>query len=224
MKQPVSEFLQEKLSFWADLNEQEQALLTQHHHLVQYRAGQLVRGENTDCLGLLLVVSGSLRAYLLSLEGRAVTLYRVKAGETCVLAASCILDAISFDTQIEADEDTEVVLIPIDIYSRLVKNNLSVECNSYKTALERFGEVVAGVERLVFLNLEQRLTSFLLDESSQTRSDTVYMTHEQLAVHIGSAREAVSRSLKSLSKQGVVELFRGGVKLLDKKALYQILQ
>ncbi|MDR1629282.1 MAG: Crp/Fnr family transcriptional regulator [Oscillospiraceae bacterium] len=224
MKQTITDFFKENLSFWGSLSEEEREMLINRHQVMQYHSGQLVRGESTDCIGLLMVVSGALRAYLLSLEGRAVTLYRVKAGETCVLAVSCVLDAISFDTQIEAEEDTEVVLIPIDIYSRLVRNNLAVECNSYKTAVERFSEVVAGVERLVFLNLEQRLTSFLLDESAQTGSDIINMTHEQLAVHIGSAREAVSRSLKSLATQRVVELFRGGVKLLDKKALYQIIE
>lgn len=223
MLSEISKLLEENLSFWQSLNEEEQALVLNNYRILEYDAGQFVRGENADCLGLLMVIEGSLRASLISLEGRAITLYRIKSGETCVLAVSCVLDAISFDTQIEAEENTRVLLIPVETYSQLLNKNTAVECSSYKTAMERFTQVVSGLERLVFYNLEQRLTSFLLDESADTNSDTINMTHEQIATHIGSAREVVSRSLKSLSKQGLLEVFRGGVRLLDKPSLYQIL-
>lgn len=214
----------ERLPFWPHLSPQERERVTERMTLLHYKAGQTVRGGNGDCLGLVIVVQGVLRAYLLSPNGREITLYRMKAGDSCVLAASCVLDAISFDTMVDAEEDSDVLLLPVDVYASLMRNNLYVERDTYKMATERFSDVVAGLERLAFMNLEQRLISFLLDETAENGSNTIHMTHEQIAVNIGSAREVVSRSLKSLAARGWVELFRGGVRLKDKEMLYQLIQ
>lgn len=223
MSEITYQSLLENIPFWEHLSEEDRSLVLSRQSTVRYRAGQQVRGGNMDCLGFIIVLSGMLRAHLLSPDGRDITLYRIRPGESCVLAASCVLDAVSFETQVDAEEDSEILLIPIDVYSLLIRNNIYVECATYKMATERFSDVVAGVERLVFMSLEQRIVSFLLDEASQTGSGEVHMTQEQIAVNIGSAREAVSRALKSMAEQGLVELFRGGVRLIDKTALYQLL-
>ena len=211
----------ESLSFWRYLNEEERCLLRNRATIVHHRTGQHILGGNNDCLGFIRVVEGILRAYLLSPDGREITLYRIKAGDTCMLSASCILDAISFETQIVVEEDCDAFVIPNNVYSILTKNNIYVECDSYKMAMERFSDVVSGMERLVFLNMEQRIISFLLDEVSENGIDTIQMTHEQIAVNIGSAREVVSRSLKNMATKGWIELFRGGVRLLDRSSLYK---
>lgn len=212
--------LLQQFPFWDQLSKEEQSKVEMRASILRYGAGQPVRSGNRDCLGLIYVASGILRAYLLSPDGKEITLYRVKEGDICLLAASCVLDSISFDTQVDAEEDTEFLLIPADVYAELMENNICVQRDTYKLATERFSDVVAGFERLVFLTLEQRLTAFLLDEASEQNSDTIHMTHEQIATHIGSAREAVSRSLKRLASEGQVEMFRGGVHLKDKPALY----
>lgn len=223
MQPVVYRELLEALPFWNSLTDKERELVNGRLAVLHYRAGQPVRGGNVDCLGLVLTVTGSLRAFLLSPDGREVTLYHVREGECCVLSVACALDAVSFDTQVEAEADSEVLLIPIDVYSSLLKENIYVERDTYKMATERFSDVVAGVERLVFFSLEQRLVSFLLDVLAETGGDTVHMTHEQIAVNIGSAREAVSRTLKGMESRGLVELFRGGLRLADKPALYGML-
>ena len=214
---------QAHLPFWPYLTERERSAVESRAAMLEIPAGQLVRGQDMDCLGFLRVLDGVLRASLLSADGREVTLYRLQAGEACVLSAACVLDAVSFDTQIVVEENCKALLIPADVFAGLRQSNVYVERDAYKMAAERFSDVVAGVERLVFLNLEQRLASFLLDESARQGSDQVGMTHEQLAVNIGSAREAVSRTLKRLSEKGWVELYRGGVRLQDKKALYRLM-
>lgn len=186
-----------KLPFWVHLKEDEQEVLESSMIFLQYESGQMVHSVDAQCLGVLLVLTGVLRTYLLSPDGREMTLYRTRFGETYLLTASCVLDSISFDTQVEAEEYCEVLLIPSDIYSKIVEKNLLVECESYKLLVNGFSEAVASIERLVFLSLEQRLASFLLDECEKTNGDTVRMTHEQIAISIGSARVAVGRSLKS---------------------------
>jgi len=74
---------------------------------------------------------------------------------------------------------------------------------------------------MLFMTLEQRIITFLLDETARTGGDTVHMTQEKLAQAIGSAREAVTRTLKQLSSAGVIEVFRGGIKITDRKTLYE---
>lgn len=212
------------LPFWEDLTGPERDMVTSRRTIVHFAQGQQIRGGDEDCLGLLVVAEGVLRAHLLSPDGRDVTLYRMREGDCCVLTAACVLDAISFETHIEADEATEALLVPADVYAALLRQNVHVEAETYRLAAERFSEVVASMERLVFLSLEQRIASFLLDETSDTHQNTIHMTQEQIAVNIGSAREAVSRALKGMANRGWIELFRGGIKLIDKPALYAVIE
>lgn len=212
-----------KLPFWTNLTDEEKRKVSTRMTAAHYKQGQIVRsGDDSECLGLIYVKSGDLRAYLLSPEGREVTLYHIKRNDFCILSATCVLEAISFETQIIAEEDSEVHILPSDVFSSIMQNNIYVERDMYKKATERFSDVVAGVERLVFYNLEQRIASFLLDESADRKTDILDVTHEQIAVNIGSARETVSRTLKSMSKNGLVEIYRGGIKLLHKDGLYKL--
>lgn len=217
--QKTTDELFRRLPFWIHLTEDERGLVQDRQYVARYTKGQVVCGGHTDCLGLVLMIQGVLRTYLLSPDGKEVTLYRVRDGEPCVMAAACVLHSISFETHVEAESDAEALIIPIDAYSALMNNNPHVKAYSYEMATARFSDVVAGMERLLFMSLEQRLAAFLLEEASEADSDTVRMTHEQIAASIGSAREAVGRTLKGMASQELVELFRGGVRLTDKAAL-----
>lgn len=212
------------LPFWPFLSEAEQALVRERRMRMHYPAGAQVREGGGDCLGLIIVLSGDLRAYLLSPDGREMTLYNLRAGDTCVLAAACALDAISFETHVVAEAESEVLVVPADVIAQLIRENIHAECYTYKLATERFSDVIAGVERLVFFSIEQRIASYLLDEAAGSADDTIHRTHEQIAAGISSAREVVSRTLKDMARQGLVELFRGGVRLLDKPALYRLIE
>lgn len=213
----------ENFAFWPSLSQTEKETLLYHATFQSYTAGQLIRGGDRDCLGLFCVTKGILRAYLLSPDGKEVILYRLRESDCCVLSASCVLDAVSFETFVRAEEDCALLLIPIDIFSALMSSNIYVEKAIYQLAIERFSDVVAGVERIAFLNIEQRIVAFLLDEAAAQNTDTLYMTHEQIAINIASAREVVSRTLRYLNKQALVSSFRGGITLQDKPALYEML-
>lgn len=213
-----------KLPFWKHLTEEERTLLQNRSYYLQYHQGQQLRSAGTQCLGVLLVLRGTLRTYLLSPDGREMTLSRTRADEAYLLTASCVLESISFDTHVDAEEESEVLLIPSDVFSILVQQNLQVECDSYKMLADGYADVVSSIERLIFLSLEQRIASFLLDESAETGCDRLQMTHEQIAVSIGSARVAVNRTLHQMTKKGLVELSRGSIRLVHKSALYQLLK
>lgn len=211
------------LSFWEHISDDDKKLIYDNLHTLRYGAGQSVHSAETHCLGALIIRQGILRSYLLSREGKETTMLRLREGSICILSASCILSAITFDLQIEAETDCEVLLIPITVFQSLMERNIYVENFAYKLITERFSDVINAVEQMFFLSLQQRIAVFLIDESVAQNSSSLALTQEQLAKAIGSAREAVSRNLKLLAGRGCIELSRGAIRILDRKQLYSII-
>ncbi len=212
-------FMEKHFPAWRHLSPEQREALVQNTVEVSYKKGSCVHGAESECVGVLLIRKGMLRTYLLSEEGREVTLFRMGSGDTCVLSASCVLNAISFDVHIDAEEDTEALLIYSAHFSRLKEQNIYVECESYKLAAERFSDVMWAMQQILFTSMDKRLAVYIWDELSKTGGDTLRQTHEQIARHIGSAREVVSRMLKYFASEGIVELSRGGIRVLDKNKL-----
>ena len=209
----------ERLPFWKLLTDSEKELVQQNAVIRLYKKGTRVYSSERECLGMLFVMQGEMRAYLLSEEGREVTLFRIYPNDLCVLSASCVISQISFDTQMSAQKDTEVLIIPPNIVLLLKEKNLSVRCFLYELATKRFSDVMWAMQQILFKRLDQRLALFLMQESQRLGTDTIHMTHEQIAQQISSAREAVARMLKQFSEDGLVELKRGAIRLLDQKGL-----
>ena len=219
-REEFSEYFKEQ-PFWAYLAQEQKNLLLDQIRQVSYKSGEAVISEQNNCLGVLFILHGILRVYLLAEDGRQITIYRLHAGEPCVLAASCALTAITFDVQIDAEEDCELLLLPTSVFSRLMEENIYMEAFAYRLTTEHFSSVMGAMERIFFMTLEQRVAAFLIDESAELGSPSVPFTQEKLAMAIGSAREAVSRILNQFSKEKSVALSRGCIQLLDKNALHQ---
>ena len=209
----------ERLPFWKLLTDSEKELVQQNAVIRLYKKGTRVYSSERECLGILFVMQGEMRTYLLSEEGREVTLFRIYPNDLCVLSASCVISQISFDTQMSAQKDTEALIIPPNIVLLLKEKNLSVRCFLYELATKRFSDVMWAMQQILFKRLDQRLALFLMQESQRLGTDTIHMTHEQIAQQISSAREAVARMLKQFSEDGLVELKRGAIRLLDQKGL-----
>lgn len=209
----------ERLPFWKLLTDSEKELVRQNAVIRRYKKGTTVYNSERECLGMLFVMQGEMRTYLLSEEGREVTLFRIYPNDLCVLSASCVISQISFDTQMSAQKDTGALIIPPHIVLLLKEKNLSVRCFLYELATKRFSDVMWAMQQILFKRLDQRLALFLMEESQRLGTDTIHMTHEQIAQQISSAREAVARMLKQFSEDGLVELKRGAIRLLDQNAL-----
>jgi len=218
----MDQYLQEKLPFWDKLNVAEQRELSANTMLCKYSAGQNVHSASNRCVGVLMMKSGGLRTYIMSEDGREITLYRLSEGNVCVLSASCVLHNIAFDVFIDAERDTEVLMINAAHFSGLLEQNVYVENFALKTAVDLFSEVMWTMEQILFMSFDKRLAIFLVDETARIGNDTVGLTHEQIAKYMGSAREVVSRMLKYFEKEGTVKLSRGTVKVVDKAALKAI--
>lgn len=211
------------MPFWQHLTTAEQDLFFENTISVSYAKGAEIHNAMQECAGILYVKEGTIRTYLLSDEGREVTLYRLEAGDICVLSASCVLQAIDFDVFVDADSDCQVLQLNAQTFAKLSAKNVYVELFSYKTATERFSDVMWAMQQILFTSFDKRLAAFLIEESDKSGSNELKITHEQLAKYLGSAREVVSRMLKYFSKEGYLALSRGGITILDKKSLRKLL-
>ena len=206
-------------SFWKDLTPSQTALLEQNIRTEVFPKGNVIHRSDGGCQGIMTVRSGALRVYCISDEGREVTLYRVEAGEICVLSASCLMDSIVFDVLIEAIEETTVSLIPSAILHKVEEGNPLVSLFIYKNATEKFSEVLWTLQQVLFLKIDQRIANFLHDESLRQKSKILSITHDELAKEIGSVREVVTKTLKYMEENGLVSLGRGKIEILDKGRL-----
>ena len=208
--------------FWNDLHESDKEFLSESSYEVHYKKGANIH-DGQECTGLLMVKKGCLRVYLLSDEGKEITLYRLDAGEVCMLSASCVLHSITFDVFIDAEEDTECVLVAGCAFSQLAERNPYVKIYMLDAVNNRFSEVMWVMQQILFMSFDRRLAIFLLDESAKLGSDTIKLTHEQIAKYMCSAREVVTRMLKYFVSEGIVSSSRQeGIKILDKKRLRAI--
>lgn len=136
------DFLIEHVSFWEHLSQKEKERLVNGTSVVSYKKGTLVHGGNEDCIGIFLVRSGQFRTYLMSEDGREITLYRLYGGDVCILSASCVLEAITFDVYIDAEEDTEALLIDASVFRMLAEKNIYVQNFGYRITTGNFSDVM----------------------------------------------------------------------------------
>lgn len=210
------EMLQTALPFWNKLTQVQQDALQSSTASVQYAKGEQIHNGTQDCLGLLLLKTGRLCVSLLSSEGRQVALFCLLPGDVCVMSASCIIRQIDFDVMITAEENTEVLQISAAAFSGVAKENVYAENFLLRLATERFSDVMWAVQQMLFASFDVRLASYLLEAAV---NGEVHATHQQIAQHIGSAREVVSRTLKRFADKGYVQVQRSCIEIKNAAAL-----
>lgn len=188
----------------------------------QIKEGTVIHNGSMDCTGLLLVKHGQLRTYILSDEGREITLYRLFDRDMCLFSASCIMRSIQFDVVIEAEKDTDLWVIPAEIYKNIMEESAAVANYTNELMASRFSDVMWLMEQIMWKSFDKRLAAFLLEESTLEGSSTLKLTHEIIANHLGTAREVVTRMLRYFQSEGMVKLARGTVEITDEEKLRQI--
>lgn len=184
--------------------------------------GTLVHGAGTECTGFLLVQKGQLRAYIMSEEGREITLYRLLDRDVCLFSASCIMRSIQFDILIEAEKETELWIIPAEVYKGLMEESAPVAAFTNEIMASRFSDVMWLMEQVLWKSFDKRLADFLLEESLLEGSDELKLTHESIGSHLGNPREVVTRMLRYFQNEGMVKLSRGTVTITDREKLQAI--
>jgi CRP/FNR family transcriptional regulator len=215
-------YYQETLKFWKELNKNQKDLLDQSIVKKHFGKGEALRAGSDNCSGLFLIESGQVRAYIVSETGREITLYRLFDRDVCIFSASCIMKNISFDIFLETEKETTAYLIPTHIFDRLSREAIAVQVFANELMASRFSEVMWIMEQVLFMTLDKRLALFLLEQSNIDGTNTIEITHERIANHLGSAREVVTRMLKYFQNEGMVSLNRGVINIIDRNKLERI--
>ena len=205
--------------FWDRLSEKLQAQLLGHVSVRKYPARTQIYQGRQNCLGLLLIRSGQIRAYIMTEEGRELTLYRLFPGDICLFSASCVFNSIQFDIFLSAQQDTEVLHIPPDVYRECIEHSAPAALYANELMASGFSDVMWVLEQVLSKKLDARLAAFLIEEAGLEENADLTLTHEQIANHLGSAREVITRMLKYFQTEGLVRLTRGHVTLLDPDGL-----
>lgn len=207
--------------FWDEISESDREFICQNSVAVTYPKKTNIHNGN-ECSGVIIVRSGCLRIYIMSEDGKDITLYRLHKGDMCMLSASCVLQSITFDVFADTEDESECYVINGSAFSQISERNPQIKIFALETAVSRFSDVMWIMQQILFMSMDKRLAIFLSDESARTASDTINLTHEQIARYIGSAREVVSRMLKYFANEGIVEVSRKGIKILDKSRLKKL--
>ena len=169
--------------FWKQLSIEEQSLLTSSAARRTIKKGTVIYTGSSDCLGLILVSSGQLRAYILSEEGREITIYRLFDRDTCMFSASCMLQNLQFDITIEAEKDSELWVIPPAVFKKLIDTSLPVSNFVNQIIAGRFSEVMWLIEQILWKSFDKRLAAFLLEENELENVDSDAIRHSTGGCH-----------------------------------------
>lgn len=211
-----------ELPFFPYLTEEQKRDFQKSAEHIRCRAGEVILSpEQAEC-GMIRVLSGSIRTSMVSDTGKRVPLFHLREGQMCVPSNSCAFSAFNAELEATAEQASELLVIPAEVYSRAERENVYVQNFSYRMLADRLMDLSQAMQQMMFLSLEQRLVGYLLEESRRQDSAVLQITQEEAAENIGSAREAVSRSLKKLKEKGLISAERGRVELLDKKRLYEL--
>jgi len=174
-----------------------------------------VEGDRADAIALL--ISGVVRVYKIGETGREITLYRFGNGESCILTANAILSQKNFPAIATVEKEAEAVMIPAETFRDWVRRYDLWREFVFDLLSERLSSVMATVEEVAFRRMDERLVTFLLQRLGQ--SDSIQITHQEIAAELGSSREVISRILEDFSALGMINVSRGTIKLLDREAL-----
>lgn len=211
-----------KIPFWANLSSEEKAIVSQRAITKRFNKNQLVSSNSSACLGIILILSGGIRVSLISDEGREVTLYRAHANEFCVSTAFCVIQQLTFDAIVTAEEDTTVLVIPSSVCARLMDSNIHVRAFVFESSTKRYSQTIWAIQQMLFKRFDQRLASYLILAYEQNRSDELKKTQEEIARDVNSAREVVARMLKDFAAKGLVEIKRGKILLRNIEGLEKL--
>ena len=207
---------------WDKLTADQQQQIAAVSDFQSVKSGTILHDGSPDCLGMLLVRSGQLRAYILSDEGREVTICRFFEMDICLFSASCVMPNMQFDIFIEAEKDSELWIIPACLYKNLMEESLPIANYSHNLIANHFSEVMWLMEQIMWKSFDKRLARFLLEESRLEGTTSLKITHEKIANHMGTAREVVTRMLRYFQSEGMIRLTRGTVDIKDRKQLIQL--
>lgn len=209
------------LSLFPDLEgleESTKTLLAQHARIVEAPVGTVGYREGGACGAYVMRLAGQSRVFKMSASGREILLYRVNAGETCVITTTCLLGNSNYPASTVVEEPIRDVIIPAAVF-----NQMMIDSRVFRTfVMANYGALISDLivllDEVAFHTLDARLAKLLLDAGS----NSVARTHQQIADELGTAREVVSRQLKRFEQKNWISMGRGQVDIQDRAQLLKI--
>lgn len=214
--------IKEFFPIWDKMTAGQQEALVSGARRQVLKKGTVIHRDTEDCAGLLLLEEGQLRAYMLSEEGREITVYRLLEGDICLFSASCMIRSLQSDIVIEAERDSRMWVISPGVYRKLMDESALIANYTNEIMASRLTDVMWLMEQVMWKSLDRRLASFLLEEADLEESCSLKITHEMIGNHLGTAREVVTRMLRYFQSEGMVRLSRGAVEITDRKKLEKL--
>lgn len=225
MRSEIEHEVSEYFPFWKDLSATQQEDLLRYAKEHTFPRGRVLTPYNEDsesCMGFVAVEEGQLRAFMLSEEGKEVTLYRLFPFDICLFSAACVMKNIQFDIHLEVEKETKALIIPASLGNRLMQQSLAMADFTNQLMASRFSDVMWTLDQVLFKRMDSRIATLLLELSTIEETDVLSVTHEELANQLGTAREVVTRLLKYFQADGILVLSRGSIQILDKESLYKL--
>jgi CRP/FNR family transcriptional regulator, anaerobic regulatory protein len=213
----VSENRPEDLPFWSALSSAGRDLARGSAQRLSFFDRRQIIARGDEVAGAYLVASGVLRVYFVDAEGREGTLYWVEKGQSCILALNCMFSRLAYPAWVESEGLSEVILIPAAAYRELFAAEPAVQDFTFEALSGRLFELMAMVEETASRGLEARVAMLLLRRAGA--GGVLDLTHEQIASHLSTSREVVSRILRNLARAGLIESSHGRQVILDRGRL-----
>lgn len=201
---------------WDKISEKHKRIIEENVMMRKVEKGSIIHNGDIECTGLLLVKTGQLRAFIISDEGKEISIYRLFEYDICLFSAACIMNSIQFDITVEAEKNSEFWIIPSDIYKQIMQESLTVANFTNELMASRFSDVMWLMEQIMWRSFDKRLAEFILEESSIEGSSSIKITHEMIGHHLGNPREVVTRMLRYFQSEGMIKLSRGTIEIVDK--------
>lgn len=201
---------------WDKISEKHKRIVEENVILRKVEKGSIIHNGDIECTGLLLVKTGQLRAFIISDEGKEISIYRLFEYDICLFSAACIMNSIQFDITVEAEKNSEFWIIPSDIYKQIMQESLTVANFTNELMASRFSDVMWLMEQIMWRSFDKRLAEFILEETSIEGSSSIKITHEMIGNHLGNPREVVTRMLRYFQSEGMIKLSRGTIEIVDK--------
>ncbi len=206
-------------SFMEYFNKEQEKLFITNMFRHSFSAGSILLEDGFSCNNIFFILDGCVRISRISEEGREVVLYRIHRGDFCLMTAYSIMTDTDFPAIAQVEKETEVIALPSTVFKQILKENQELQSFIFSSSLNRLKDVIVVLENITFTGIKQRLAKFLIMSAAERPSPTLKITHEQIALEVGSSREVISRTLKNLEDEGVVSLSRGRVQILSLDSL-----
>jgi CRP/FNR family transcriptional regulator len=180
----------------------------------QYKEGDVIMNENSYIRAIPIVLQGSIRVMRVDEEGKEIFLYYIKSGESCIMSFLGGIHQETSKVKAVAEEDVEILFVPIEKASLLIKENAEWLDYIFRLYHKRFEELLSVVNEVAFKKMDDRILHYLKEKQKLSGSNDIAITHQELADELGTARVVVSRLLKQLETDGFLKLGRNKISLM----------